>query len=178
MQSRRAMLREATCAQHRALDEQLARLDLGDAVCYRSFLEATAAALLPLEALLVRSGVAAEFIDWPQRRRADALRADLLATGGSVQPLSLEMSSLSRAEMFGMLYVLEGSRLGARVLLHRVPVHIAATRYLSAGDPSSWPTFLAHLESTRLAGESAMTRTAVQTFEIFQRAFERCCLAA
>lgn len=176
MQSRRALLREATGPQHRALDEQLAGLDLGDADSYRSFLEATAAALVPLETLLASSGVAVEVLDWDRRRRTDQVRADLLALGGRVQPLDIEMTALSRDELFGVLYVLEGSRLGARVLLQRVPARITARSYLSAGDHASWPTFLARLESVRLERETAVTRAAVRTFAIFQRSFERCCL--
>jgi heme oxygenase len=54
-----------------------------------------------------------------------------------------------------MLYVLEGSRLGARLLLAEVeaalsPASRAATRYLSHGQGLSlWPTFLQRLEASQ-----------------------------
>ena len=169
----RSLLRTATHAQHRALDQQLAGLDLARSDCYRSFLEASAAAVVPLEARLDASAVSDHFPDWPQRRRAELLCEDIAALGGKIVPLQLAAAPLSTAAMFGVLYVLEGSRLGARVLLQRVPPSIRARRYLSAGDTTLWPTFLASLETTTLEVEIAL-QAAVRTFGLFQQAFARC----
>jgi heme oxygenase (biliverdin-IX-beta and delta-forming) len=146
----RSLLRAATMGLHAVVDARFApMLDAGEAG-YRSFLLATAAAVFPLEQALLAAGVESLLPDWTRRTRAAALRADLtdvvLATA---PPLA------GAARMFGALYVLEGSRLGARLL---VPDLLAggsarirvATRYLGHGEGHRlWQSFLAHLESSR-----------------------------
>jgi heme oxygenase len=65
--SLRARLREACTASHRELDERLGALDLRLLHDYRTFLEISAAALLPLEAALVSAHVERMFPDWDRR---------------------------------------------------------------------------------------------------------------
>ena len=129
-------------------------LDAGEAG-YRSFLLATAAAVFPLEQALLAAGVESLLPDWTRRTRAAALRADLTDLGITDVVLATAPPLAEAARMFGALYVLEGSRLGARLL---VPDLLAggsarirvATRYLGHGEGHRlWQSFLAHLESSR-----------------------------
>jgi heme oxygenase (biliverdin-IX-beta and delta-forming) len=148
----RDRLREATTADHRELDTRFAAFDLLDSVGYRRFLQASAAALLPLEAALEDSGVAGIFGDWAQRARSATIIADVERLGGSILPFH-RIGTLNRARLFGVLYVLEGSRLGARFLLRMIeraadPEIHAATAYLRHGAGQAlWPNFLAKLEA-------------------------------
>src|SRR6185437_4912001 len=115
----RDRLKQATAQAHRELDARLGALDLGRLQGYRRFLEISAAALLPLEAALEAAGVAAIFADWPWRSRRAAIAPDLARVGGSLRVFESE-PTLTRNAMFGTLYVLEGSRLGAKYLLRTV----------------------------------------------------------
>jgi heme oxygenase (biliverdin-IX-beta and delta-forming) len=147
----RDRLKQATAAAHRDLDARLGALDLDRLQGYRRFLEISAAALLPLESALETSGVAGIFADWPRRARRAAITADLIKVGGSALPLE-RLPTLSRKTMFGTLYVLEGSRLGAKFLLRQVaasadPVIASATAYLNHGAGQHlWQSFLRALE--------------------------------
>jgi heme oxygenase len=167
----REKLKAATALAHRALDARLCTFDLTTVDGYRRFLEASAAALLPLEAALRRAGVAEEFGDWPRRSRGAAIAADLDCIGGVIRPFH-SVITLSRAEMWGVMYVLEGSRLGAKYLLRTVadcaePQIVAATRYLRHGNGQPlWRTFLEKLE-----GEPATADCEAETISGAQRAF-------
>jgi heme oxygenase len=176
----RHRLKEATAAAHQDLDAQFATFDLTACKGYRRFLEASAAALLPLEAALERAGVARLFPDWPERSRRDAITADLARLGGTVRPME-EVTPLSRNAVFGTMYVLEGSRLGARYLLRRIaasddPLLAEARAYLGhgAGRPL-WPSFLARLEREPVTGddEAEAIAGARQAFAMFAEAAAR-----
>lgn len=151
----RTTLKEATAANHARLDAQLGAFDLHDLAGYRRFLEASAAALLPLEAALVAAGVR-DILDWDRHARSRAILADLAAVGGAVVPLDQPALS-GRPALLGTLYVVEGSRLGAAYLLKHVrrardPRILNATAYLAHGAGQHlWQDFLAAL--ARHAGE-------------------------
>ncbi len=148
----RECLRAATSDAHARLDALLADLDLRERRAYRTFLEVSAAALLPLEDALTAADVARIFPDWSERARSDALRADLERIGGEVRPLRLA-AELDHDGVLGAMYVLEGSRLGARALLKQAaasadPIVAGATAYLRHGmGQPLWPSFLIALES-------------------------------
>lgn len=173
----REKLKTATAAAHRALDSHFGTFDLTSIAGYRRFLEANAAALLPLEASLERSGIVDLFADWPQRSRGAAMAADLDCIGGAANPLP-PMAAMSRKEMLGAMYVLEGSRLGAKYLLRAVaggqqPQIAAATHYLQHGNGLPlWQTFLDALEREPVTpdGEVEITASAQRAFAMFARA--------
>jgi heme oxygenase len=173
----RDCLRAATASIHAQLDRRVALLDLGHAAGYRCFLEGTAAALLPLEAALAASGVVDLFPDWPARSRRGAILEDLARLDGTAQPPT-RTDPLTRDGVLGTLYVLEGSRLGARVLVRRVersadPAVAAATAYLrhGAGRPL-WPSYLATLEREAAAADTgAVVDAARRAFARFDGAF-------
>lgn len=151
----RALLRGSTAGLHAAVDARFAPLLSCGEAGYRSFLLASAAAVLPLEQALLPAGVGSLLPDWTRRTRTAALRADLADLGVTDVALPPPPPLAGAARVFGALYVLEGSRLGARLL---VPDLLAggntrvqaATRYLRHGEGHRlWQSFVAHLESSR-----------------------------
>ncbi len=173
----RERLRAATAEDHERLDRQLSTLDLQDLGGYREFLEVNAAALLPLEAALEQSAVAGSFPDWPERSRSAAILADLMAVGGFALPLP-PLATLDAGGVLGTMYVLEGSRLGARYLLKTVaqssnPIVRGATAYLAHGAGAHpWQGFLAQLEAFDLTpqDEASAVDAARDAFALFARA--------
>jgi len=174
----RERLRDATSAAHRELDAQLSAFDLTVFSGYRRFLQASAAALLPLEAALVDAGVARMFPDWPERSRSAAIAADL-GRLGSAMPWPVPVSPLTQSGMLGTMYVLEGSRLGAKFLLKTVadsadPRVGEATAYLSHGAGKRlWQSFLSKLTGEASCDEDEAIEAARLAFAAFERAADR-----
>jgi heme oxygenase len=184
--SLRECLRTETSEAHARLDGQLSALDLRDVEGYRLFLEINAAGLLPLEIALEESGVGRHFPDWPLRSRTRAILDDLSCLGCRASVPEL-LPALSTDAIFGTMYVLEGSRLGARMLARRVAQapHILAlggTRFLNHGNGLPlWQGFLSRLERHAAAGAdtAAVVRAARDAFTLFeQAAASRCGPAA
>jgi len=141
----RAALRAATADAHARVDRLFSSLRLDRRDEYGRFLLAQARAHLPLEDALDRGAAPGLPIDWPARRRADRLRADLAELGlgeptcDSVRPLSDPSAAL------GTLYVLEGSRLGGAVLRRSIDPAFPAG-FLSPAPPVLWRNLLDILE--------------------------------
>lgn len=165
-------LREATGAAHARVDALFSRFDLARRDDYAGLLAAHAEAILLVEALLDRDGAEAITEDWPQRRRAGVIQVDLDALGVTLSAPEAEQPVASSAEMAGMLYVLEGSRLGGRFLARGVP-ETWPRAYLGSHQPSHmWPELLVKLDSILYepaALEIAVT-AANQTFGRFEAA--------
>lgn len=172
--SLRQQLRCATTPLHHQVDAAFSAYALHTRDGYSDFLLAHARALFGLELALEGAGIERLLADWPQRRRRDALRHDLLALDLAVPtPLTLP-DTLDNATCWGLVYVLEGSRLGARLLLEQVdktpwPGQLDALHYLQhAGDSTLWPRFLSQLEQA--AGgldAAAVCRGAELGFQLF-----------
>jgi heme oxygenase (biliverdin-IX-beta and delta-forming) len=149
--SARAYLREATAHLHAKVDAKFAPLLEGDDMGYHQFLLRSAAAVLPLEQALQSSRISEILPDWHQRSRSAALREDLAALSLPEPPCQAPPAMRGEAFQFGVAYVLEGSRLGARMLLDRAigPGIRQATRYLAHGAGLSlWQTFVIRLEAS------------------------------
>lgn len=165
----RTILRNATRDEHDRVDTGFSKYDLATAGGYRRFLTRQAAAHLPVEAALEAAGVADAVADWPERRRADKLRADLADLGHAdidVQPCA---AFESEAAMLGGLYVLEGSRLGGALLVQQVSDGLP-TRFLAKGSSSAWRALLDVLETKltspeQIAGAVAGARSVFACFE-------------
>jgi len=174
----RERLRDATAAAHRELDAQLSSFDLTVFSGYRRFLQASAGALLPLEATLVAAGVATMFPDWPERARSAAIAADLERLGSAAEP-TVSVPPLTRSGVLGTMYVLEGSRLGAKFLLKAVadaadPRIGEATGYLSHGAGKRlWQSFLSKLQSEEACDEDEVIEAAHVAFAAFEQAADR-----
>ena len=146
MSSAHEHLRSATSDAHDRLDAAFSSLNLKDLDDYRTFLIAHARAYLPVEAAIAAAPDAWLPEGWRSIRRSEALEADCAAMGLGIndefEPPTLD----SAAEIAGALYVLEGSRLGARFLTRNVDAAFPSA-FLSAAAPKGhWKSFLAWLE--------------------------------
>lgn len=176
--TRRGALKEATEHLHHSLDASVTCYDLNDSEAYGTFLEASAAPLIAIEGLLEAGGVGELMQDWPARRRSGLIAQDLAQLGRSFKPLQLRRTTPDRSELFGMLYVLEGSRLDAAQLHRKLSSagagYAGADSYLEAHDPLLWERFLDQLESPHETVDThAMIGGAIYAFALFQRSLER-----
>ena len=174
--SLRQRLREATADQHAELDAAMGRLELRERAGYLQFLQMNAAALLPLEAALTHAGASAILPDWMARKRAGAIASDINRLSGRLR--TLQRPALAGEEVLGALYVLEGSRLGAKFLIRDVassidPAVLCATSYLRHGEGQPlWQSFLKTLErhGAALPDDTRVVAGARFAFEFFARA--------
>lgn len=114
------MLREGTAANHGALDARFAALvDDADLHLYGAFLRMNAAARAVLDPTVVRVIPAYRDSDFADLHQG--LQRDIKALGLSpMAPPALPPLRCDVPEAAGVLYVLDGSRLGARFLLPRL----------------------------------------------------------
>ena len=174
--SLRDRLRASTSNDHAALDAVVSGWRIETPLGYGAFLSASAAALAPLELALERAGVAGWLPDWPQRSRRVAVTRDLAALGLEVPPF--RAASVPSPEFgAGLLYVLEGSRLGARFLARQVQAGGAGLplAYLTQGEGQDlWRSFLVWLDAIPKVGfrTDAAEDGARYGFQCFSDAFE------
>lgn len=166
-------LRDATAQAHDRVDSAFAAFDLTDRDSYAAFLAAHAAALLPLEAALDAAGAERVISDWPQRRRGALLIADLAALEADV-PAPVEYRPVldDDAAIAGALYVVEGSRLGGRMLARGIGANLPRG-YLDSGQPTeNWRNLLARIESLLYDDASKMRAidAAIDVFAAFETA--------
>lgn len=177
MSERRDRLRAATAESHAALDAVVSSRRLETPQGYGAFLSASAAALAPLEVALERAAVTDWLPDWPRRTRRAALVSDLAALGLEPPP-SRTAFVPSRDFGVGLLYVLEGSRLGARFLARqaRAGLDDPPLAYLTHGAGEDlWRSFLLWLEAIPKVGfwTDAAEEGARYGFRCFSDTFER-----
>ncbi len=174
----RARLKHATRGAHDRLDALFSALDLTDPNGYRRFLAVQGKVLPRCEAILAASGAAHLLPDWTLRVRTPALAHDLAAIGGQATAVHGDVAAAGPAASFGMMYVLEGSRLGGAVLARRVdanedPACRGATRYLRHGvGQGLWPSFVSALDAAECVADdlAACIAGAAQTFALFEAA--------
>lgn len=144
--SARHRLRVETHAAHTALDQHIAPAALGQRSVYAAYLSGFAPCI-PIELALVEAGVSRVVPNWQQRERRELLMQDLAAL--DIRP-HLQTSCVIDSDIgsvLGWSYVLEGSRLGARLILRSVansedPVVRSATRFLRHGEGDNlWGSF-------------------------------------
>jgi len=173
-------LRGATSDAHQRLDAGIDRLSLSTGRDYRIFLRMSHPGSASVEMALTSFGIVQTILDWAERIRTSSLEEDLAGLG---QPVAQPLSNLSfdnLPQVLGAAYVLEGSRLGARILLARAmesddPAIHDNTRYLrhGAGRPL-WSTFVEVLEDqVKTEADRDQARLgALKTFDAFQRAID------
>ncbi|MBO9715124.1 MAG: biliverdin-producing heme oxygenase [Sphingomonas sp.] len=167
-------MRAGTAAAHARIDALFSRFDLQDRASYAAFLGAHAEALLPIETRLAEVGAERVFPGWDEGRRGELLRADCAEAGIDLAETPAPLASTGAA-IAGTLYVLEGSRLGAKVLARRANPGFPR-RFLDAGEsPGAWQSLLsridAMLEDNR-AMDDALS-AAHDCFGAFERSGER-----
>lgn len=140
-------LKAATDDLHEQLDGLLSRLDLSDADQYRRFLLIQAKTVPALERALDAFGIDEHVDDWRQNRRSALLERDLAALGEPM-PDGIEpprVSSLPQA--IGIAYVLEGSRLGGRILARCVGPEMPNSFLYPDTQKSAWPALVKTIDS-------------------------------
>lgn len=167
--SAHAIVKARTAAAHARVDAAFGRFDLGRRESYVRFLQAHGRVVPAVEAALGQGGPQDCLPDW--RPRTACLESDLAAFGEELPvPIANAVPS-GAAERFGLLYVLEGSRLGGRLLLRRVGAGFP-THYLSAiHQPGEWRAFTRALDA-RAAAEGgawveAMVAGALHGFALY-----------
>src|ERR1700744_6118690 len=115
----RSILRAVTWDIHQRLDARAHAFHLGTRAGYARFLAAQAEVIVPLERELEAAGVTNVLTDWLTYSRRAALLADLEDLGFAciAEPVP---KLRGEAAILGALYVLEGSRLGARGILREI----------------------------------------------------------
>jgi heme oxygenase len=162
-------LRNATAHSHAAVDQEFSRYDLADMSSYGEFLRAHARALGGLEKRLIEDRDALPV--WSPRMRF--LEADLQALGLPVPtPLPLA-GDFSSAMMHGVLYVVEGSRLGSVVLSRRVAPDFPSTFLHAAHAQGEWQALLSVLDGAATDNSEQWFEEAVtgarRTFDHYTR---------
>ncbi|MQR98000.1 biliverdin-producing heme oxygenase [Gluconobacter aidae] len=164
-----AELRHVSRKAHEAVDEAFSRFELADPQSYGAFLTAHARVLVGAEAYLSRH--ASSVPAW--RPRAELLKDDLRQMGLAVPAVQADCFPENDGTAMGVLYVLEGSRLGGRVLSGRVSEGLPRA-YLSAfHQKGEWPAFLErlgrYLDESDAVSRQAVTEGAVATFALFRK---------
>lgn len=186
-------LREATAHAHETVDAAFGGYDLTDRDSYVRFLSAHAEVMVPLEAALDDAGADAVTADWGMRKRGELILADLAALDAhrtqaepveaGLIPRPFDKLRVSAGSGFsaggdklptlaGVLYVVEGSRLGGRFLSRQIPADFPKS-YLDAHQPSgNWAKLLASID--QILYDERRTETAIDaalaTFVLFERA--------
>ncbi len=158
----RARLAQATVELHRLTDIQAGAYDLRAEGGLRGMLQFMMDGVSPVEAALERAGIRSVLPEWPARRRAPLLRQD-----GAEMTGNRTAAFASEAEMWGALYVLEGSRLGARLMARTA---CGRSGFLDAAAADGfWPEFLSRLREAheRLMDPEGMERGARAAFSAF-----------
>lgn len=146
-------LRQDTAAAHAAIEQLYETLDLSSRPGLTVFLAAHAAAFRAIVGALDAT-VPAELADRVAAMIA-LIEADLATLDVTRHPQGLPAPS-PVADPLGLVYVVAGSRLGARILARRAaaspdPAVRGACGYLAAAQSDGlWPAFVAHLEDRAL----------------------------
>jgi heme oxygenase len=168
----RQHLREATAQAHARLDAMVEAWGIETAPGYRRFLQAHARSLPALEQRVWGGLAQAGFV--PARwSRAAALAQDLAALGAPAPEPLPAPDITGEAALFGAAYVLEGSRLGAQMLLRRAWAGAPTHAFLAHNpEPRAWQVFLSRLEaSSAAAAPVAAAEGALAAFAHYARGF-------
>lgn len=169
------MLRERTAEAHAAVDAAIGGFH--DLAGYRSYLRSMAEFRRPIEDRLSVVAWPEALLDWRPARVSDAIVADLADLGITPDIAREPTLPLDGDGLFGALYVLEGSALGARLLLKRAEaIGLSAThgaRHLAllSSNIDGWRGFLARLEQVEPFDLDRALAASLATFQSARLAF-------
>jgi len=173
---RRSALKAATADAHAALDALVGGFRTLNE--YRHYLAGIAAFRLPVEAWLMKTGLPADMPGYEPHMVQDELRADLADLKTDPPADNRSFTPPEGAGIVGLLYVLEGSALGARLLAKRaealgLSAEFGARHLFSqARNFSSWRALSEHMENVRVYDDQAAARWANTAFDYARSAFE------
>ncbi|WP_426240572.1 biliverdin-producing heme oxygenase [Pararhizobium sp. DWP1-1-3] len=176
--SRRAQLRESTLQAHASLDRLVGSFDSPDA--YKNYLRGISTFRDAVERKLVSTVWPQQCGAWHAEMFSGLIAVDLNDLDVTPQP-SMDAPDLGRSPevLFGMLYVLEGSALGARVLYKRAKQlgfdEDFGARHLAVQSRRSdrWPDFLVLLENADALDMERVAHASRATFQTAERAFRQ-----
>lgn len=142
MNAVRDWLRRETAALHDAVDREVEQIDASTAKGARALCRYLHRGNLTVEAALERANVHRILPEWPSRKCAGLL-GDRAPTLDGQGPHALEFQGES--EVWGALYVMEGSRLGSKFLARRYAPLAKHPYFIAALADRFWPIFLARL---------------------------------
>lgn len=170
---------EATASLHRQVDSLFSMDRITTPRGYGAMLMSHAAVVPGTEAFLRRSRHLVDLPRFEERMRTTALENDMRAL--KLAPASAAPMSFlnSRGAVAGLLYVLEGSRLGATVIRRRLAKSGASypTDFLSHGENCGfWQSYLSWLQSTQWSPDDLvdMRDSAVALFRQYLVTAEAC----
>jgi heme oxygenase len=175
--SRRFLLRAGTAQAHAALDATVGTFASRES--YRRYLQGLYAFRAPLEEALEGTRLPAAFGSWRPKTVREALSLDLNDLG-CPPPERVKTFVISNevTRLLGVLYVLEGASLGARVLeprAQRLGLHASfGARHLAQQTLAArnWNHFVEVLEGIPGIELKPVVEAACATFALAQQAFE------
>jgi heme oxygenase len=175
--SRRFELREKTLRAHMALEGLIGPLN--SVTDYERYLQGMHSFRTPVEAWLSRAPWPAGFGTWRPVMIAAALAADMKDFDLRSRTGAIDWdASADLGTMLGTLYVIEGSMLGAQLLLKRahllgLSADFGARHLALQAGTANWQMFLTILEGSPLFNIDDAVNAANRTFEAVQSAFSR-----
>lgn len=173
---RRLDLKTQTAVAHQALDTMIGSFDTP--ASYARYLAGMARFRLPVEAWLAVQPLPDGFEDWQPGLYGEELLADLEHLGLDVPTDLPPFAPPSGAGLIGLLYVLEGSALGARLLAKRAEAigftetNGARHLFAQARNFSNWRAFSGRMENVCGYDERAAAAWADTAFDYARNAFE------
>ncbi|NNU65443.1 biliverdin-producing heme oxygenase [Rhizobium indicum] len=168
--SLRSALRAQTADCHAAVDTLFGSFNLSRIQDYRAFLRAHARVVPSVEYALENGGIGRLLPDWPDRRRAHLLAADIRELDDRLPVLLPQLALLSEAAIWGAAYVLEGSKLGGLLLAKAVPDHLPNSYLSLQGPKGAMRLFMDRLDATKVEDPDAAVAAARDVFDLFLKA--------
>lgn len=173
---RRWVLRERTAQAHAAVDAAIG--SFSDRTSYERYLTQIYRFRVPIEAALGRVAWPAAIGSWRPRAIGHLIAADLSDLGLPLPPVDAPALHLDGDGLMGVLYVLEGSSLGSKLLLRRAEAlgfsaSFGARHLAEASDAGSWRDFLGLLEGQHDVDLEAATAASLATFQAAAAAFRQ-----
>lgn len=176
--SRRFQLRNSTSAEHEMLDAMVGTFS--DRAGYSAYVQSIYAFRMPIERAIASTGLLSGFLPWSPLMIGDALEKDLVALDIDRPDHLPEPPFIETPEhLYGLLYTLEGSSLGAQVLVKRAAnmgfgVDSGAAHLVrQAGAIESWKGFCRQLEAVNVLDMAGVAASACGTFERARQSFSR-----
>ncbi|MGO6818596.1 biliverdin-producing heme oxygenase [Rhizobium brockwellii] len=168
--SLRSALRAQTADCHAAVDTLFGSFNLSRTQDYKAFLRAHARVVPAIEHALENGGIGRLLPDWPDRRRAHLLAADIRELDDRLPVLLPQPVLRSEAAVWGAAYVLEGSKLGGALLANAVPDHLPSSYLSPQGPKGAMRLFVDRLDASTVEDPDAAVAAARDVFDLFLKA--------